>query len=176
MCWELHFTHDRPPGKDSKLQHFSNHFLLPKLNTSNKQIPASGHKMELKLKIKAQSLPRWWLVINTPGEFFLLFQFLHQHQSSVLAQAGSSHSFLTIFLTLPSPSLGIWDVSSYKRQWSEKTDVCSEVSWVANKADASYPHNVLRFVLNKNNFMSEKSLLYFTCPIFLPRGGSCIKL
>lgn len=31
-------------------------------------------------------------------------------------------------------------------------------------------------VLNKNKCMSEKPLLYSTCPIFLPRGGSSIKL
>lgn len=107
------------------------HYLLPKLNTSNKQIPASGHRTELKPKIKnkitTQSLLRWWLVTNTPGKLFPHLQFLEQPQSSVLAQAGSSQSSPIIILTLPTPSLGKWDVSSSKRRkqmyvvkWAER--------------------------------------------------------
>lgn len=117
------FTHDRPQGSKSKLQHtLKILILLPKLNTSNKQIPASDIKMNLKQKIKVQTLSRWRLVTNVPGKFFALFQFilasppnprhLNLNSSSTRpAQTGSSHSFYIVILTLTAPSLGKGDVS-----------------------------------------------------------------
>lgn len=81
------------------------HHLPPKLNTSNKQTPAPGHKVELKPKIKAQTLLRWWLLVNTPGKLFpppqLLPQPRAQFQQCPAQAAAAIHSQPSFWLFLP---------------------------------------------------------------------------
>lgn len=54
-CENCTFTHDSAQGSKPKPQ-LSDHDLLLKLNTSNKQIPASSVKTHLKRRIKAETV------------------------------------------------------------------------------------------------------------------------
>lgn len=52
MCWGLHLHPWQTPRQQIKASAYAqDHYLLPKLNTNNKQIPASDIKINLKLRL-----------------------------------------------------------------------------------------------------------------------------